>query len=88
MEQRTKTIDDNEPQYLKALQRECQPVAGKSRGPRLSPLRPMPGWRRIKRMEADGIIARRVAIVDPEAVGSAFDRLCRVRTNDHSGPNG
>ena len=35
-------------------------------------------------MEADGTIARRVAIVDPEAVGLNMTVFVAVRTSDHS----
>jgi len=35
-------------------------------------------------MEADGIIARRVAIVEPETVGFGMTVFVAVHTNDHS----
>lgn len=41
-------------------------------------------WRRVKRLEADGILARRVAIVDPQSVGLGLLVLVLVKTNDHS----
>ncbi|MEL6639866.1 MAG: Lrp/AsnC family transcriptional regulator [Pseudomonadota bacterium] len=41
-------------------------------------------WRRIKRLEADGIIQKRVAIVDPVALGLGLQVFVLVRTNDHS----
>jgi Lrp/AsnC family transcriptional regulator len=41
-------------------------------------------WRRVKRLEAQGIIQKRVAIVDPEAHGLALQALVLIRTNDHS----
>ena len=43
-----------------------------------------PCWRRIRRMEADGIIRGRVAIVDPEKVGLALTIFVRVKTREHS----
>lgn len=43
-----------------------------------------PCWRRIRRMEADGIIKGRVAIVDPEKVGLALTIFVRVKTREHS----
>lgn len=41
-------------------------------------------WRRIKRLEAEGIVQKRVAIVDPTAVGLALQVFVLIRTNDHS----
>jgi len=35
-------------------------------------------------MEADGIIERRVAIVQPESVGLGMTAFVAVKTNDHS----
>ena len=41
-------------------------------------------WRRVKRLEADAIIQKRVAIVDPEALGLGLQAFVLIRTNDHS----
>ena len=43
-----------------------------------------PCWRRVQRLEADGIIRGRVALVDPSAVGLDVTALVHIRTNDHS----
>ncbi len=43
-----------------------------------------PCWRRIRRMEADGIIKRRVALVDPEKVGLTLTIFVRVKTREHN----
>ncbi|MEO5774678.1 MAG: Lrp/AsnC family transcriptional regulator [Sphingomicrobium sp.] len=43
-----------------------------------------PCWRRIQRMEADGVIQKRVALVDPEAVGLGLSIFVDIETNDHS----
>ncbi len=43
-----------------------------------------PCWRRIRRLEAEGIIRGRVAIVDPEKVGLALTIFVRVKTREHS----
>ncbi len=40
-------------------------------------------WRRVKAMEASGTIRRRVAIVDPGAVGLGLSVHVLVRTNRH-----
>ncbi|MEE4349064.1 MAG: Lrp/AsnC family transcriptional regulator [Pacificimonas sp.] len=42
-----------------------------------------PCWRRIKRMEEAGIIARRVALVDPASIGLAMTVFVAIRTNRH-----
>lgn len=41
-------------------------------------------WRRVKRLESDGIIKKRVAILDPNAVGLGLQVFVLIRTNDHS----
>lgn len=41
-------------------------------------------WRRVKRLEADGIVQKRVAIVDPGALGLGLHVFVLIRTNDHS----
>ena len=43
-----------------------------------------PCWRRIRRMEQDGVIRGRVAIVDPEKVGLDLTIFVRVKTREHS----
>jgi len=43
-----------------------------------------PCWRRIRRMEAEGIIQGRVALVDPEKVGLGLTIFVRVKTREHS----
>lgn len=47
-------------------------------------LTPTPCWRRIQRLEREGIIARRVALVNPAAVNLAVSALVHVRTNRHN----
>lgn len=41
-------------------------------------------WRRIKRLEEAGILARRVALIDPEKVGLAQTVFVAIRTREHS----
>ena len=41
-------------------------------------------WRRIKRLEEDGVIVRRVAILDPVALGLGMTVFVSIRTADHS----
>ena len=48
-------------------------------------LTPTPCWKRIRRMEQDGIILRRVAVIEPEKVGLPVSVFVAVETADHSG---
>jgi len=43
-----------------------------------------PCWRRIQRLEGNGIIQRRVAIVDPRAIGMDISVFVAIETGDHS----
>ena len=43
-----------------------------------------PCWRRIQRLEASGVIRRRVAILDPAAVGIDITVFVAIETGDHS----
>lgn len=41
-------------------------------------------WRRVQRLEAEGILERRVALIDNEKVGLPLTVFVSVRTDDHS----
>ena len=43
-----------------------------------------PCWRRIKKMEDDGIITKRVALVDTDKLGLGVTVFVSLRTNNHS----
>ena len=43
-----------------------------------------PCWRRIRRMEAEGVIEGRVALVDPAKIGLGLTIFVRVKTGEHS----
>jgi Lrp/AsnC family transcriptional regulator len=43
-----------------------------------------PCWKRIQRLEADGVIMRRVAVVDQEKVGLPISVFVSIETGDHS----
>lgn len=77
-----KNIDQNDKNILKALQQDSS-LSLENLAAKLS-LSTNACWRRIKRMEADGIIARRVALVEPEAVGLGMTAFVAVKTKDHS----
>ena len=82
MAEKIKNIDQNDRNILKALQQDAS-LSLENLAARLS-LSTNACWRRIKRMEADGIIERRVAIVQPESVGLGMTAFVAVKTNDHS----
>jgi Lrp/AsnC family transcriptional regulator len=43
-----------------------------------------PCWKRIQRLEADGVILRRVALVDQNKIGLGISVFVSVESNDHS----
>ena len=43
-----------------------------------------PCWKRIQRLEADGVIQKRVALVDQDKIGLGVTVFVSVETNDHS----
>ena len=43
-----------------------------------------PCWKRVQRLEASGVIKRRVAILSPEKVGLGLTVFVQIETGDHS----
>lgn len=43
-----------------------------------------PCWKRIQKLERDGVITRRVALVAPEKLGLGLTVFVSIETNDHS----
>jgi Lrp/AsnC family transcriptional regulator len=43
-----------------------------------------PCWRRIQRMEASGVIQRRVALLDPDKIGCGVSVFVAIEAGDHS----
>jgi Lrp/AsnC family transcriptional regulator len=43
-----------------------------------------PCWKRIQRLEADGVIVKRVALIDQERVGLGISVFVSIETGDHS----
>lgn len=43
-----------------------------------------PCWKRLQRLEADNVITRRVALVDPDKVGLGITVFVSIETGDHS----
>jgi len=75
-------FDEIDRKILTLLQKNAtMPVAelGKKVG-----LSTTPCWRRIQKMEEDGVIQRRVAILDPVKVNAGVSVFMTVRTSEHS----
>ena len=43
-----------------------------------------PCWRRIQKLSDSGVITRRVALVDPDAIGLGLTVFVEIETGDHS----
>ncbi|HEX9963462.1 MAG TPA: Lrp/AsnC family transcriptional regulator [Allosphingosinicella sp.] len=43
-----------------------------------------PCWRRIQRLEESGVIRRRVALLDPNAIGLGLTVFVEIETGDHN----
>ncbi len=43
-----------------------------------------PCWKRIRRLENEGVIRKRVALLDPHKVGAGMVVFVEIRTHDHS----
>jgi Lrp/AsnC family transcriptional regulator len=43
-----------------------------------------PCWKRLQRLEADGVITRRVALIDPDKIGLGITVFVSIETGDHS----
>ena len=75
-------MDTTDLKILALLQQDCsQPVSEIADRVGLSQT---PCWRRIQRLEADGIIRKRVALLDPIAVGVGLTVFVEIETGDHS----
>ena len=75
-------LDEIDQKILKLLQKDSTlPVADIGRRVGLSTT---PCWRRIQKMEEDGVIRRRVAILNPEKINASVNVFMAIRTNEHS----
>lgn len=43
-----------------------------------------PCWKRLKRLEDQGVIDKRVALLNPDKLGLSFVAFALIKTNDHS----
>ena len=66
---------------LEQLQKDCS-ISTAELADRVG-LSQSPCWRRIQRLEKDGVISRRVALLDRERIALGVTVIVRVRTNRH-----
>jgi Lrp/AsnC family transcriptional regulator len=75
-------MDRTDLRILAILQEDCSlPVAEIASRVNLSQT---PCWRRIQKLEAAGIIQRRVALVDPDAIGLGISVFVEIEAPDHT----
>ncbi len=75
-------IDRLDRKILQLLQEDAtMPVAEIGRRVGLSTT---PCWRRIQKMEEDGVILRRVAVLDPKKVNAKVTAFVAITTNQHN----
>ncbi|RXZ30666.1 Lrp/AsnC family transcriptional regulator [Sphingomonas desiccabilis] len=77
----TQPLDDAERRILRVLQEDASlPTAAIAERVGLSP---SPCWRRIDRLERDGVIRKRVALLDRRAIGLNAHVFAQVKLNAH-----
>ena len=76
------SMDDIDASILKILQ--CDASLSNAQVAERVGLSTTPCWRRIQRLEDQGVIQRRVALVDPEKINLPVTVFVAVRTNQHS----
>ena len=75
-------IDKIDRRILEILQHDCtMPVAEIGRAVGLSTT---PCWRRIQKLEENGVIRRRVALLDPNKVNAGVTVFVGISTSEHS----
>ncbi len=77
-----KPLDRIDRKLLAILQKDCtQSIAAMADQVGLSQT---PCWKRIQRLEAEGIIERRVALLSPEKLGLGLTVFVSIEAGDHS----
>jgi Lrp/AsnC family transcriptional regulator len=82
MQRGTEQMDDIDRLLLELLQRNAT-LSIAQLADRVG-LSPTPCWKRIQKLEASGVIERRVAIVDPDRVGVGLSVLVSVEAGEHT----
>ncbi|MFZ5707963.1 MAG: Lrp/AsnC family transcriptional regulator [Pseudomonadota bacterium] len=76
-----RALDDSDRRILRAMQSHPDMSVADLSG--IVGLSQTPCWRRIKRLEAEGVIARRAILFDPKKVGLPINVLAHVRLQRH-----
>jgi Lrp/AsnC family transcriptional regulator len=79
---KARTMDAIDRKILSVLQEDAS-LSVAEIGSRVG-LSSTPCWKRIQRMEADGVILKRVALVDQEKLGLGVTVFVSIETGDHS----
>src|SRR3954454_21380117 len=75
-------MDDIDRQLIDILQRDATlSIAQMAERVGLSAT---PCWKRIQKLEAQGVITRRVAVVDPDRVGVGLSVLVSIEAGEHT----
>lgn len=69
-------LDDVDRRLLRQLQRDAS-LTNQALAERCH-VSPATCLRRVRRLEASGVVTRRVALIDPEALGGALQAVCEV----------
>lgn len=77
----TQPLDDAERRILRVLQEDAS-LSTAAVAERVG-LSPSPCWRRIDRLERDGVIRKRVALLDRRAIGLNAHVFAQVKLNAH-----
>jgi Lrp/AsnC family transcriptional regulator len=80
--ERSSRLDGTDRKILALLQEDAS-LSVAEIGSRVG-LSSTPCWKRIQRLEADGVIQRRVALVDQDRIGLGITVFVSVETGDHS----
>jgi len=75
-------LDATDIKILELLQKDCTMAVadvGKAVG-----LSTTPCWRRIQKLESDGVIKARVALINPNAVNAGLTVFIAISTGEHS----
>ncbi|MGI9312933.1 MAG: Lrp/AsnC family transcriptional regulator [Alphaproteobacteria bacterium] len=75
-------LDRIDRKILNILQEDCT-MAVSEISARVA-LSSTPCWRRIQRMEKEGIISKRVALLDPKKINAEVTAFVAIKTNQHS----
>ncbi|WP_062660722.1 Lrp/AsnC family transcriptional regulator [Grimontia celer] len=78
----TISLDNVDRQLLDWLQRDAS-LSLSDLAERVN-LTTTPCWKRLKRLEESGILQKRVALLDPEALGLSFTAFVQIKTSNHS----